>query len=1340
MKKTCFFLLLFGFLSTQLLGQNIMFRHLDATQGLSSNTVTSIYQDFRGFLWFGTRNGLNLYNGNHFISYKYDKTRPEGLSSNFISQITGDGCDNLYIQTDIGINVYHISDGSISTLTQTRGKSIYFADGALYFTDEDQIYKYEEGVIKEVCSFPHASISRLYVRNDSLLIGTETRGLYLYRQIDKQLSHLIEQGHVFDIFHDSKGCYWVTDYAGGGLYHIKGQAIEHIRTSVLPGSISHNQTHKCCEDFHGDIWIGTFDGLNKYDYRTHRFTSYYKGETANSLNESSIWSLYCDCQGTVWVGTYYGGVNYFNPTCQVFQKFEYSRDASQGLSAPVVSEMTEDGNHNLWMCTEGGGICCYNTLTGKFGRYVHSVEKNSLSHNHAKALYCDTTDHVLWIGTHLGGLNRLEIQTGHITHYRHNKQAPYSVPSDIIMDIVAYHDDLLLATYNGVVRFSPKTGRCRPLPFSEEGRARTQYAKTLLIDHLDNLWIVSVGKGAFCYNLQTGMTSDCLTPQLAKKLNDKKINSLYQDSQKRLWICTAENGLGVYDYDTGGYEEFDTRNGELASDVVYAVRELRSGGYILTTDVGFSLLDYRQKKAMNYRVGQEIPLNAVSENSLYVARNGQLFIGGMDGVVSFTEEAVISPLRSFNIYINKLYINGNEVSAGDKYQAFTGDLTMSHGIRLRPGCETFTLQYAVTDYLPYGKEELEYRLEGLMEQWQPARGNLISYSRLPPGTYTLQIRARYSGDDTASQCFMKIEVLPSFFQTPLAYFFYLTAVAAIIWIVVLWYKRKVKLQTALVYERKHAEEVEALTQSKLRFFIDISHEFRTPITIILGQIEVLLQQQNGTHIHNSLLKMYKNCLNLKELITELLDFRKQERGYMTIKSHRQDLVAFLQNHFQTFRTIATARKISYKFVKREEKIEVWFDERLLWKVMNNLVSNSFKHTPEKGEIKVSVYQEDEEAVIEVMDNGEGIASENIGKIFERFYRIEQKNSGNDMGTGVGLSLTKGIIDLHHGTIDVRSKPGIETVFAVRLKIGDGHLVENEREEQEETKTYVGEVLSDTLLVPVKTDDPYIEEEVSLQEPQAEKQLFTMVVAEDNDELRELLTTLFEPYYRVVATRDGKEAVEMVKSEMPDIVISDIMMPELSGIELCHILKQDTDTCHIPIVLLTAKTDEASLTEGLKAGADDYVEKPFNSRVLLLRCNNLVNNRCLLSRNGGSDRLETSPMKLACDLQEKAFIDRVTQLIYEQMGNPEFNVDMLVREVGISRTKFFVRLKDISRQTPSEFIQDIRLKEAARLLKDDPFLNVTGVSEKVGFNSPQYFRKCFKEKYHVTPLEYRGGEK
>lgn len=1341
MKKHFYILILFlALFSVRIYGQNFMFRHLDASLGLSCNTITSIYQDFRGFLWLGTPNGLNLYNGNECIPYKYDRCTSGGLPSNRIEQLVSDGGNNIYIRTDKGVVVYHIPTASFSTIT-TKPIQTLFWNQALYLVFENTIYRYGENRIEEIYRFSQARIKRLCIQNDSIFIGTTENGLYLYQQASKHLSHLIKEGEVFDIFCDSQNNYWVTDYAGGGLYLIKGKQIEHFTTSSYSGSISHNQTHCCCEDFNGDIWIGTFNGLNKYDYRTGRFTFYYRGEGSNSLNESSIWSLYCDRQGTVWAGTYYGGVNYFNPTRQVYQKFEYSRDDALGLSAPIVGEMTEDDEGNLWMCTEGGGVCCYSPTTGKFKRYMHGMGKNSLSHNHAKTLWYDSTTKNLWIGTHLGGLNKLEVKTGCITHYRHDKNDPYSVPSNIIRDITPCYNGLVLSTFNGVVIFNPSTGKCQPLFPDEKSRRRTQYALSTLIDHQDNLWVVPEGHGVLCYNFRTGKTSECLTPALAAEISDKKINSLFLDSMKKLWICTAENGLGVYHYDTDEYEEFGTYNGKLASNVIYAIRELSDGCYILTTDVGYSLLDYKKKEAVNIRIGKEIPLNAISRNSLYISSGGQVFIGGMDGVVSFSEKSLDLSQCDYGIYLSKLYINGEEVFSGDKHQAFDGELSMTECIVLRPECKTFILQYAVTNYLPYRKEKTEYRLIGLTDQWQSTHGNMISCSYLVPGTYILQIRVAHGTDKKITLCSMKIEVLPPFYRTGVAYFFYFLIGAGIVCGIMVWYKRKLTLQTALLYEQKHAEEVEKLAQNKLRFFIDISHEFHAPLTIILGQIEILLQQQTqGSYLYNSLMKTYRNCRQLDELITELLEFQKHEQGCMTIKVHRQDLVAFLQNHFQTFRTLAVKNKITYKFVKCEENIELWFDERMLWKVMNNLLSNSFKYTPEKGEIKVIVYQEGEEAVIEVRDNGEGIAPEDLEKVFDRFYRVRRNASCNDAGVGVGLSLTKGIVNLHHGHIDVRSKQGVETVFTVHLKRGCEHFTNNEKEEDVQTPIiYAEDIISKNLLISVKGNETTIPEiRNDEKEISSEDSFGKVLIVEDNHELLELLVTLFAPYYQVLEAKNGREAFELAKNELPDLIVSDIVMPELTGIQLCREMKQEINVCHIPIVLLTAKTDEASLFEGLKAGADDYVQKPFNPRLLLLRCNNLVNShRRLLKKNSKSPK--DIPLEPICNLQEKTFINRVTQLIREHMKKTEFGVDALVREVGISRTKFFKLLKEITGKTPGEFIQDVRLNEAARLLKDNLLLNVTDISEEVGFCSVQYFRKCFKEKYHLNPLEYRNSE-
>lgn len=479
------------------------------------------------------------------------------------------------------------------------------------------------------------------------------------------------------------------------------------------------------------------------------------------------------------------------------------------------------------------------------------------------------------------------------------------------------------------------------------------------------------------------------------------------------------------------------------------------------------------------------------------------------------------------------------------------------------------------------------------------------------------------------------------------------------------YKRRIKLQAALKYEEKYVEDLQEMNQAKLRFFTNISHEFRTPLTLIIGQVEMLLRLHSfATPIHSRLSGIYRNCIQMRELISELLDFRKQEQGYMTIK---------------------------------------------------------------EGTISISIRNRIEEVVIEVTDTGKGISAEDIRKIFERFYQTKQ---GLSTGTGIGLSFAKGIIELHHGSIEVLSKVDEGTTFSIHLKKGNSHFTEEELQAGEERvmEPAVGE-----KQCPILSDSAFTEEaKESVAQPE---QKYKLLIVEDNEALRKMLTEIFKTFYQIETASDGKEGLDKVRTVQPDLILSDVLMPEMSGIELCQVVKKDMELCHIPIILLTARTAPEHTIEGLKTGADDYVTKPFNIDILLSRCNNLINNRLLLQEKF-THQPQASPQLLATNDMDKIFVDSVMKVIEEHMDDVEFSVDVLACELGMARTKLFSKMKAITGQTPLEFILTIRLKRAAVMLLNNKEYSISEIADRLGFGSPRHFTRCFKEKYTITPQEYR----
>ena len=802
------------------------------------------------------------------------------------------------------------------------------------------------------------------------------------------------------------------------------------------------------------------------------------------------------------------------------------------------------------------------------------------------------------------------------------------------------------------------------------------------------------------------------------------------------WFSTSGSGLDRYREESNDFENFDVQKDGLSSDCIYEVFEssIQKGSLLLITNQGFSQFDYPHKKFYNYGTENGFPLTAVNENALFVTHDGEVFLGGIQGMISFWEKKLHFTPKSYSIILSRLLVNGKEVLPGDETGILKQSICHTPKISLKSDQSMFSLENATSNFIPANRDEIVYRLEGFSDEWNHTyrQQTLITYTNLNPGKYTLIIKSQRDGIEEAR---LQILVLPSWYETWWAYLIYTVITISLFWFLIQNYNSRIKLRESLKYEKKHIEDLEALNQSKLRFFTNISHEFRTPLTLIVGQVETLLQVQTFTpNIYNKVLGIYKNSLQLRELITELLDFRKQEQGHMKIKTSKHNLVEFLYENYLLFLEYASSKQINFNFIKQTDDIEVWYDQKQMQKVINNLLSNALKHTKAEDTITIKVSQEQDHAIIEIKDTGSGIAAAEIDKIFDRFYQTEHLNSLNTgAGTGIGLALTKGIVELHHGTIRVESEPGKGSSFIITLKLGNQHFTEEQivKEDVESTIQQPTDVFVPS--VEVLPDTEWKEEESNKRIEDAK-----MLIVEDNESIKQMLVSIFETFYQVTTASDGEEALEKVREEMPSIILSDVVMPRMSGTELCKRIKTDFNTCHIPVVLLTARTAIEHNIEGLKIGADDYITKPFNTNLLISRCNNLVNSRRLLQEKF-SKQPQAFAQMLATNPMDKEMLDRAMAIIERHLDNPDFNVNIFAREMGMARTNLFTKLKAVTGQTPNDFILSIRLKKGAVMLRNNPELNITEISDRIGFSSSRYFSKCFKEIYHVSPLAYRKGE-
>lgn len=789
-------------------GQNITFNHLTTDDGLSQFSVNSLYVDENGILWIGTREGLNRYNGDDIQTYKLQKNNPNSLFCNTVSRITGNHNGKIYLLCTEGVAEFNLATQKFTTLIQGNINSIYYNDG-LFIGKKNEIYRYNEetGNFDLYYQLPdrNLEIVCIHINKDVLWLGTTTNGVYCLNIDKKELTHPIQKGNITSFYQDSESELWIGSWEEG-LFRVKADGtIENFKYNAKDThSLSSNFVRACCEDNLGNIWIGTFNGLNRYNKITGLFQNHTANDTqADGLTHSSIWCIVKDNQGTLWLGTYFGGVNYFNPEYEIYTRYSYSSNEKKGLSNPVVGRTIEDKDDNLWIGTEGGGLNYYNRRTREFKWYRPQEGRNSISHNNVKALYYDADKEIIWIGTHLGGLNKLDIRSGHFTHYRMEEGNPNTLPSDIIRDIIPYKSLLIIATQNGVCLFDPANGQCQQLfKDSKEGKSIKMVAD-VTFDSEGTLWIAATGEGVFSYRFNTckltNYRHDATNPN---SLSNNNVNNITQDSKGNLWFSTSGSGLDLYRPATNDFENFDKERNGLASDCIYETQESPSSGkLLLITNEGFSIFNYKNKTFNNYSAENGFPLTAVNENALCVTCDGEIFLGGIQGMISFHEMELNFTPKPYKIILSRLIVNGREISVGDKTGILQHSLCHTGEITLNADQSMFSIEFATSNYIPANKDDIIYRLEGFSNEWTSTRGlHTITYTNLNAGTYTLLIKPEGKDENLCPQAQLTIHVLPPYYKTTLAYFIYIIITGAVLWYLIRAYKSKIKLRESLKYE------------------------------------------------------------------------------------------------------------------------------------------------------------------------------------------------------------------------------------------------------------------------------------------------------------------------------------------------------------------------------------------------------------------------------------------------------------------------------------------------------------------------------------------------------------
>ncbi|WP_299780707.1 two-component regulator propeller domain-containing protein [uncultured Formosa sp.] len=1377
-KNLC--LIVLCFCSNLIFGQysNLKFENLNTEEGLSSSTCLEVFQDSQGFLWFGTIDGLNKYNGYEFEIFRPLLNDSTSISNNRINTIQEDKQENLWIGTNNGLNFYHRDTKQfkhiaiynqplklnnpkkiINTLLYDDVKNIIWvgtSDGLvkLVLSDDssqvDQLepvhYAYNPENTKSIDNNNINSIEkdkdgfiwietngeylnkynpisndfervfiqhkqpyelnhipkRLFIDSDNdFWIGNDLSNIIIWNKSKnsfKQLALTEKSIPFYTLYEDSTGVIWiVTDGYGIYLYDKKKQKIAQIVNNPSdPFSLPGNQVSDVIEDKNGIFWIATYnEGISKLDVKKSSFGHYYyqKGRP-NGLNEKIVQSVLEDSKGRIWLGAYNGGLNYFDEEHSSFIAYSHDPNDSNSLSSNKIMYTFEGNDGNIWVCTLDGGVSIFNPETKTFKSFYHNEDNNNTIGQNSVWTGIEDQNNRVWLGLRDEGLDVFDKKKQIFHHFKIGEK-------------------------------------------NQEGLLNN-FVFSLFIDS-KNRMLVGTSLGLNFINL------DALGSEIPEHItfqevnlngvSGNRINDIKEDEFHNIWLGT-DIGIFKLDTDLNLVKTYFTTDG-LPNNLITGITEDLNHNFWVTTRSGLSFINPKTDIIKNFNTHDGIQGMEYQSKSIYRTKDGRILAGGINGFNIFQpSDIIISSSEKLYPRISGLKINNEYVKTGDRInKKFVLSETISDTKRLVLDYKQTNLSFDFLALHFKNQEQVKYayKMEGLDDKFiQAGTNRLVNYSNLQPGDYTFMVKATVDGDwDSAPVTSMDIRLNSPPWKTWTAYIIY-----TIVFLVSLWYLNK--YFTNRIKEEKEHE----FDQMKLEFFINVSHEFRTPLTLILNPLDKLMDGYNDTEVVKSSAKsIQRSARRLLYLVNQLLDYRKMEVGMAPLQLQKGDIIKFSNDIFALFKGLAIKKNIGYTFTSTTDQLFSFFDFDKIEKILTNLISNAIKFTNNGGEIVVSINKVSEKKnsstflghskrltnYIEIIveDTGIGLDKEQLKRLFSRFYNVDV----NKTGTGIGLNFCKGLVELHGGEIFVESEYGVGSKFVVRIPYN------------KKAETSVVEVVKDEFLINSMKSVEYDmlisedSQEIVDQGPVDElKDKNKILIVEDNKELREHLKNELRNRYEIIEAVNGEEGLKKVHKHYPDLIVSDVMMPKMDGFELCKQIKSEFETCHIPIILLTARALEEDRIEGYKTGADGYLGKPFNMRVLKARISNLLETKRVLREKFSKLGAVIPSKEVTNNSIDEAFLEKTTKIILDNISDSDFKLEHLLKEVGIGRSQFYRKIQNITGQNPSNFIRTIRLKYASELLLKD-VNTIKEVTHMSGFNSAAYFGKTFKELYNMTPSEY-----
>lgn len=1354
--------------STEIIEEQLYFYLLDVENGLSNNIINSIEQDSLGFIWVGTNEGINRYDGSHFEQYKYGKQSYISISDNFIHEIKLNREGKLFISTEKDLNIYDPKKETVKLLNQTNGlidgkvNCVVFGNngelivGVYSNSGKEQgggiqifgvngnskVFRHDSQNVNSLSSNKIISITR---QNDSILwIGTDDQGLNKLNLINHKITRIpfgknrtFQSAKINELYVGNQGNLWVGSNQGVQVITKTGDTLTLTDSLIERKGLSDDQVLCFQEDDNGFMWIGTRNGglniisINDFIEQKNDIEVrwYLPKNDGSSVHNRTVSALKKDRSGGMWIGTS-TGINYVNPVGEPIKILRKSLEKLESIGHDRVSALAENYDKQIWIGTDGAGLDLYNPFNGRFKYYRHNPQdKTTISNDYILSICVDSKKRV-WAGTYQGGLNRLDNASENPIFY-HYLQGDIKDGSDVR----AIFEDSKQRIWVGTNRGG--------LFVYDETLNQFDFVKSLGkidirdIEEDDNgyLWFATYGDGIIKYDPIKDESLFYNSTTLPEFKTDF-IYSVLVTGNGDILGGTLHEGLLLMNPTKSLISYFSEDDGLSNNSVTSLLKDSETSIW-LGTYKGVSHFNQKTRKLYNLNSYNNIQKGDFAQGASLKSTSGYVYMGGNNGLNIFKPENLFREKKNHSLVIKNLDILGDRASIADENNegVLMESILYEEDINLKYNQNILSVEYAALKF-PFTKNvSYSYRIDNYIDQWINTNDfGGVDIIKIPPGNYNLHLRAKLGSGDEITKS-LKINIKPPIWGTTVAYLIYIIGAILLVLAAMRFYSERIKLRNSLLFEKKQRQLEHNFNEERITFFTSFSHELKTPLTLILAPLEDLISEVKSLKHKSSLQLIQKNAVQLLQSINKLLEFRKSNLGLNKLKVNEHNLTEHIEQWVDDYYPLAKKRDIDLSFDSPNGNFYAWIDIEKVHIVFNNILSNAFKYMDDKGEINVSLSYTEDEFEIKVRDTGYGIAPNDLEHIFDRYYRSDSILSKD--GIGIGLALAKNLVELHLGTITITSEVSKGSTFSIIIprdkKLFEKAIVEEDSNTDglKEDKTAIRNPIVDLEESEKKNPNINIKEEKEL-----------LLLVDDNKDILSYMDELLGGKFDLIYAYDGAEALEKALRYIPDLIVSDVMMPKLNGIDLCNALKKSVETTHIPVILLTAKGNPESIEKGYAYGADSYLVKPFSPQVLQSRIRNLLDSRIklrnyFLDKEEDKSKFDNENSKLL--EQEKEFLNKLEKIILENLDNEKFDVWEVSRSMAMSRTSLYRKVKAITGLNINQYITKVKIDKAARLIKTGNY-TIAQASYEVGYNNVKYFRKLFKETFGQLPSDMIKGKK